>query len=92
MFTINATRILTNHRLCYKISATVTDTPTLNFSIRSVFTVIDLMDYKTSFISTTSTLASDVFIHLSYNLGTKCDVLWCWEGANGLQELFRGHD
>ena len=58
MFTINATRILINHRLCYKISATVTDTPTLNFSIRSVFTVIDLIVYKTGLISTTSTLAS----------------------------------
>ena len=51
VFTINETRILTNHRLFYKISATVTDTPMLNFSIRSVFTVIDLIDYKTSFNS-----------------------------------------
>ena len=37
----------------------MTDTPTLNFSIRSVFTVIDLIDYKTSFNSWTGTLASE---------------------------------
>ena len=58
MFNINATRILTNHRLCYKISATVIDTPMLNFSTRSVFTVIHLIDYKTSFNLWTDTLAS----------------------------------
>ena len=68
MFTINAMRILTNHRLCYKISATVTDTPTLNFSIRSVFTVIDLIDYKTGFNSWTDTLASGKLREISAEL------------------------
>ena len=53
MFTINVQRILTNRRLRCKISATVTDTSMLNFFIRSVFTVIDLIDYNTSFNSWT---------------------------------------
>ena len=37
----------------------MTDTPTSNFSIRSVFNVIDLIDYKTSFNYWTGTLASE---------------------------------
>ena len=59
LFPINALLILSNLRLCYKINLMATDTSTLNLSLTLVFTAIDLIDYKTGFISRTFTLTSE---------------------------------